>query len=385
MAPPKPVRRSRAGGRKRPAKAKPRNTYGAKLILQLEKRLGFPVIAYYARAEITGRDIRPLYRLLTAMGKQARAAIVLQSPGGTADASQSLANLLHQYVGHLDVYVPTFANSAATLFACHADTLYMGPTSELSPIDPQVPIDVGILIPTAQDRTPGGDQTVYVPAHVIKDFLEFAGIIDTGNQRDQRAKVNSDGMAILLKHLNPWVIGWYERADKVSREYAHQALVDHLLKGMPEAEQKADAIVTVLLETYGSHEASIFRDEARRIGMPVKDCPAAVWKQLERMSDFYDHVLRTQQLGRILETAVGFHALHARPHRTCPSCKEETEVEEGLRYCPNCGKALYEQCRQCQQLLDTGWKFCPKCAAPVVVSIPEPTDPFEPAKSTKTT
>jgi hypothetical protein len=224
-----------------------------------------------------------------------------------------------------------------------------------------------MIIPIADTSLFPMDEPIYLPTHVIRDFLEFAGIIES-SPNNQRVKVNGDGMAIILKHLNPWVIGWYERSDKATREYAREALVSHLLKGNSSAKSLAEKIVTVFLETYSSHGATIFRDEARRIGLPVKDCPIAIWKQLERMSDFYDYALRRQRLGRILETSIGFQVRHEKPHRSCPNCKEDTEVEEGSRFCPYCGNPMYDQCRECQALLQPGWKFCPKCSHPAGTS-----------------
>jgi hypothetical protein len=231
-----------------------------------------------------------------------------------------------------------------------------------------------MLIPGAGAKA--GDEDVltepaYVPAHVIRDFLELTGVMEAADMGYPRQKVQLERLEGLFEPLNPWILGWYERADKVSRLYAKDALVHHLLKGTngPDGkgtpEQRADSIVHTLLDGYASHETGIQRDEARRIGIPVSDCPADVWEPLQSLQDWYDDVLRHQNAGRVLETADGVHVIPARPERQCAQCEEVHEIGRDFNYCPSCGSCFNVQCSQCGRSLRPGWLYCPKCAQPV--------------------
>lgn len=317
--------------------------------------------------QIERGDVGPLYRLLQEMGPQDKAAVVIQSSGGDADTAHRLVALLREYIHDLHVYVPSYAASAATLFCLGADSLWMGPISELSPIDPQVPVDIRLLIPTADetqlDVSPS-DATVPMPAHVIRDFLELTGVIETDTPN--RPRVDASRLDSLLKPLNPWILGWYERATKVSRLYATEALKKGLLRNASDAPSVARTVVHRLLDEHASHNASIVRAEARDLGIPVQDCPSDIWEELDKLSQYYDEVLQGG-IVRIIETLEGFHAIPLRRQRPCPSCSELFEEDASFHYCPHCGTQFGKSCVQCgRPHLEDGWRFCPRCGEQIV-------------------
>lgn len=346
---------------------------GAELISATEDELKCRLLVYHSSVTSLEKwDLRPLYGLLEAMGRQKKAALVIQSPGGSADAAHALSSLLHDYIDDLQIYVVTYAASAATILALAANRLLMGPGAELSPVDPQVPIDPRMLIPTADSRNGAStNEPAYVPAHVIRDFLELTGVMDTLDSSYPRPKIHPERLEGLFEPLNPWILGWYERADKVSRLYARRALVSHLLrtangKAEPaELERLADEIIHVLLDEHASHEAGIQRKEARQIGLPIVDCPDKTWGKLQELQDWYDDVLARQNVGRIMETTDGVHVLPARPERACGHCHEVHQVDADFHYCPTCGCPFNILCRQCGRPLRAGWRYCPKCAEPL--------------------
>jgi hypothetical protein len=332
-----------------------------KLIADLESAIGCPVIVYYAQdAAIARRDIDALYRVLEPVGHQARLALVLQSSGGDPDIAHVMATLIREYTTLLDVYVPTYAASAATSLAFNADTLWMGPISELSPIDPQVPVDPRLLLPSAHEAK-DESEPVHVPAGVIRDFLELTGVISVpGTTR--RFHVDVKKLESVFKPLNPWVLGWYERATKVSRVYAQEALTEHLLAASGEAEERAEKIIDYFIEHYSSHGASIGRSEARKIGLPVLDCPPDVWAALERVTDFYDTVFAQQPIARIVESTQDFQVAFRAGHSPCPTCNVLIPRHREYQYCFNCGTALRTNCQSCNKVISGEWIFCPFCS-----------------------
>jgi ClpP class serine protease len=66
--------------------------------------------------------------------------LFLHSPGGSAEAAQSIVEYLRTRFDHIRVIVPGAAMSAATMIALSADEIVMGAHSQLGPIDPQFTI-----------------------------------------------------------------------------------------------------------------------------------------------------------------------------------------------------------------------------------------------------
>ena len=63
--------------------------------------------------------------------------LILHSPGGSAEAAESIVEYLRTRFDHVRVFVPLAAMSAATMLALSADEIVMGAHSQLGPIDPQ--------------------------------------------------------------------------------------------------------------------------------------------------------------------------------------------------------------------------------------------------------
>ena len=64
--------------------------------------------------------------------------LLLQSPGGDIDKAENIVYMCRNRFSSFRVIVPESAKSAATLIALAADSIIMGYTSELGPIDPQI-------------------------------------------------------------------------------------------------------------------------------------------------------------------------------------------------------------------------------------------------------
>jgi ClpP class serine protease len=67
--------------------------------------------------------------------------LLLNSPGGDGLAAERIVNICRSYSsGSFSVVVPKMAKSAATMICFGAKSILMSQTSELGPVDPQVPI-----------------------------------------------------------------------------------------------------------------------------------------------------------------------------------------------------------------------------------------------------
>src|SRR5260370_42179580 len=88
--------------------------------------------------------------------------ILLHSPGGSAEATESIVALLRDRFSYIRFIIPSVAKSAATMLAMSGEQLLMDERSELWPTDPQ-------MIFTTQDG-----RTIAAPAQAIKDQFKTA-------------------------------------------------------------------------------------------------------------------------------------------------------------------------------------------------------------------
>ena len=65
--------------------------------------------------------------------------IIIHSKGGFVSSSDAIINILLLHNGVINVYIPFFAYSAASMITLVADNIYMNRYSLLSTVDPQVP------------------------------------------------------------------------------------------------------------------------------------------------------------------------------------------------------------------------------------------------------
>ncbi len=195
-----------------------------------------------------------------------------------------------QYAKQFNVIIPYYAKSAATLLSLGADTLFMGPSSELGPIDPR------ILIPDEYGRT------MQVSALSIKDALKVIEGITEDNQEKALKYMP------LIEKIDLKVLGEYERAIQSAKQYASDLLhMSNLLKDKDVEETDANDpkkkvpkhknIAHQLTEGYYSHDYAIGADKAKELGFNVV-CPGndgfdpEVWKSVWRLHKMYDDMMR---------------------------------------------------------------------------------------------
>ena len=101
------------------------------------------VVAYFCSfqqddAMIVDSDRDILEELLAKMDHTKALDLILNSPGGEPLAAERIIQVCRAYCTQFRVVVPKLAKSAATMIAFGADTILLGETSELGPIDPQM-------------------------------------------------------------------------------------------------------------------------------------------------------------------------------------------------------------------------------------------------------
>jgi hypothetical protein len=162
--------------------------------------------------------------------------LILHSPGGSAEAAESIVESLRAKFPHVRVIVPSFAKSAATMMSMSADEILLDDDAELGPIDPQM-------------QTANG----FSPAEAIKEQFLKAG---------QEISADPKRLSVwlpILQQMGPSMLIQCDNAIELSKTLVRQWLTRFMFKGDPEAAQKADAIASFL----GQH--SNFKSHGRCI------------------------------------------------------------------------------------------------------------------------
>ena len=112
------------------------------------------LLCYVSSGYINFFDTLHLDRILETIEQGTPITLLLDSPGGDIDAAERMVHVLREActpafgsAGGLEVVVPNSAKSAATLIALGADRILMSDSSELGPIDPQLPLPNGNSVP----------------------------------------------------------------------------------------------------------------------------------------------------------------------------------------------------------------------------------------------
>ena len=118
------------------------------LIEEIESSTKRSLICYVTQsAQISSEDVLYVRELLHPLQPGTPIDLLLNSPGGDVDAAEKLVYMIRQVIAPPDgdipeaefrLIVPDRAKSAATLIGLGANSIVMGNTSELGPIDPQV-------------------------------------------------------------------------------------------------------------------------------------------------------------------------------------------------------------------------------------------------------
>ena len=262
----------------------------AELISSIQKARNSKVFVFYARNTLDNSNTQPFLEFLQQIGKQDRLDLFLLSPGGFSDEAFKMSRWCRQHAEEFNVIIPYYAKSAATLLSLGANTLLMGPSSELGPIDPQIPI------PDEYGRLR------YVSALSIKEAL---GVIENLTESDQDKMFK---YMPLIEGIDLNVLGDYARVIESSKQYASKLLEEsQLLKNNSKKER--DRIAHELTEGYYSHGYAIGVDEARNLGFKVLS-PGddgfgnELWMSVWRLHKIYENMMDNSRTERRLNANI---------------------------------------------------------------------------------
>lgn len=177
--------------------------------------------------------------------------LILHSPGGSAEAAESIVAYLRSRFDHIRVFVPVAAMSAATMIALSANEIVMGQHSQLGPIDPQFIIS-----------TPEGPRSG--PAKAILNQFELA-------KQQCKDPSNLAAWMPILRGYAPSLLTQCEDSRTLAVEMVSTWLKSYMLAGDAQAEEKARTIADWFAnyENFRSHGRRVGRDETAAIGVRV--------------------------------------------------------------------------------------------------------------------
>ena len=178
--------------------------------------------------------------------------VVIHSPGGELEATESLVKLLRRRFDNVRFFIPNVAKSAATMMALSANEIWMDPDAELGPIDPQFVI-----------RTSGGTRVTAAQA-----------IIDQFDSMKKSIKDDPGSLPAYIPILQTFAPALYQQATnalKLAKGLVSEWLEQYMFCGQDDAADKAQRAADYLGEhnNFGSHSRGVtLEDFKSKIAIP---------------------------------------------------------------------------------------------------------------------
>jgi len=180
--------------------------------------------------------------------------VVVHSPGGSAEAAESLVVMLRNKFTDVRFFVPSVAKSAATMFVLSGDRIVMDAGAELGPTDPQWIFS-------------RNGQVVVAPLQSIRD--EFLQI------QDELKKDPSKLPAFIpiIQQFGPSLLVECDKRIELTRRHVAEWLERYMFAGTHDAAAKAKDISEWLADdkNFLTHARRIGMTELRQHGLIVDD------------------------------------------------------------------------------------------------------------------
>jgi len=283
------------------------------LLEQLSRLRGstvFPLL-FHLQVSITPWVISEIYDSLIEFRSQidGDADVIIFSRGGDADTAFHISKMFHKMTkGTLSFIVPRVAASAATLLTFGGNKIFMGPPSELGPIDPQIEV------------TPNR----FVSARSLRESVNFflGEIIEHPN-------LPKSTVEALLERLPLTELVDYDRL----LEHTEELAVDLLRLRMMTNESKAEQIAKKVVRGFKYHGRSITVDDALALGLDVKELPSEQWKLVWEFSKEWETIASiTAEAGSdILTLRIGNGIAFIPSRKAEEKGEEETSLQTILK------------------------------------------------------
>ena len=219
--------------------------------------------------------------ILDKIGVVDKISLILYTRGGDTLAAWSIVNLIRQYCDNFEVIVPNKAQSAGTLIAIGANTIMMTKQATLGPVDPSINTP---LNPKIDDNQPNARMPVSVEA--VNGFVELAKS-SVGNADSETLK---DIFVQLAQKVHPLVLGEVFRSQSQIGMLAKKLLLYADIET-----SNINKIVSFLRSESGSHDYTIHRREAKKLGLNVKKPSSDFYLIIKNLYDDFANKMKFAQ------------------------------------------------------------------------------------------
>lgn len=180
--------------------------------------------------------------------------VLIESPGGSAEAAESVVALLRSKYNDIRFIVPNVAKSAATMLALSGNSIVMDERSELGPTDPQMIFK--------REGT-----SFMAPAQAILDQFAKANVDITADSSLLPSWIP------ILNQYGPALLKECEDAITLAKSLVSSWLEKYMFAGEADAQAKAQRVAVSLSDHHMnlSHARMIGIDAVRQLGIVVVD------------------------------------------------------------------------------------------------------------------
>jgi hypothetical protein len=224
------------------------------LFKALERQLGRPVVSLFTSFRfpvmLEDDDADMLEGVLRSLDLSKGLALCINSPGGDGLAAERIVNMCRAYSGTGEYWaiVPGKAKSAATLVSFGASKVFMGPTSELGPVDPQL--------------TEG--EQIFSVYNVVRSYEELF------NRAVKAKDGNLQPYLQQLQHYDEREIAEMRSAMDLAEDIAKRVLISGMMRGTAEKTVVGQIKTFLTPERTKTHGRPIYRDEASACGLNIE-------------------------------------------------------------------------------------------------------------------
>jgi len=239
------------------------------IVKKLEKLRKSRIFTFFTSypSSISRNTISVIYKTLRKEFKKTPVLdVIVDSGGGDVDAAYHLAKLFREFAKKkLTFIIPRYAKSAATLLVCGGDEMIMGITSELGPLDPQITDLIK------------GEQFSPLSIRSTLDLIK------------QETEESPEIAKMLMDKLQfPLTLGEFMKSLDIGETYLKKLLIGRMFKNDKEKEKKASKIAKSLVKDYPHHGYCIDIEEARNLGLKVKEPPPEEWDLIWKLYELIE-------------------------------------------------------------------------------------------------
>lgn len=203
------------------------------------------------------------------LGKE-KIILVIDSPGGDIDAAYSLIEIIRSHCKSLEVVVPLWAKSAATLVCLAANKIFLTTIAELGPLDTQVWEPKEVCYKGALDEYQAimqiRQEAFSSFDHAVQMILARTGGMQIPDILGPACQFVASLVSPLYYQIDPTILGRRARQLDTGLQYAYR-----VLKRFHKYDDKTiKVLVDKLVYRYPSHSFVINYNEAKSLSLPVE-------------------------------------------------------------------------------------------------------------------